>query len=251
MENQRSRPADRGRSAKRHMHAFTNRYRVIAAFVASALLAGESFSQQVDVAAKDEKRIAEHFILNPNAKRPPHYPAVIKLREIEAFLKTQRMLAEGCGAMTWEGSMCGMYCHDYEASKTPWLKVTSEFSASYAQTKTGTFLADFSLGQNRYARPDRKSGEFKWKHNYQPERARSLRQRVFFGGTSAARITLLKQIRKSFVDLDLTQFPTDRLNSLASSLAACQSDAEGRVSSLATELSASIEQALNEKSRVK
>lgn len=233
------------------MSVLTNRNRVIVAFVIFVLIAGDSFSQQPDIAANNKKRIAKHFILNPDTARPPNYPAVIKLKEIEAFLKTQRMSAEGCGAMTWEGSMCGMYCHEYEASKTPWLKVTSEFSASYAQTDTGTFLADFSLGRNRYARTDRKSGDFKWKHNYQPERARSLRQRVFFGGTSAARMTLLKQIRQSFADLGLTQFPNDRLNSLASSLAACQSDPDGRVSRLATELSASVEQAINEKSRLK
>ncbi|HEX5103806.1 MAG TPA: hypothetical protein VFV87_08355 [Pirellulaceae bacterium] len=177
-----------------------------------------------------------HFILNPDVRRPAGYPAEIPLEKLEAFLNTQRVTALGCGGMTWEGASCGMSSHTYASSKTPWLIDDVNISADFAETKTGTFLASFVLGRNRYGRADRKNDKLVWEKTYEPEYQQRANYRVLFGNDPAQRKALLARISESFKNLDVTQFPAKRRESLALQLKPCEDDSDPAVAALAKEL---------------
>ncbi len=178
----------------------------------------------------------KHFILNPDERRPVTYPAEISIKQLEEFLKAQRLTGQGCGGMNWEGTFCGMFCNDYEVAKTPWLKEQVELNACYAQTKTGTFLASFMLGQNRYDRDDRSKDKLTWAHNYGPEVELPAIGEVLLGNDSTKRKELLIKIKDSFQNLDLQQFPKKRRELLALQLKQCENDKDAFVVTLAQEL---------------
>ena len=180
--------------------------------------------------------LPKHFILNPDSGRPADYPAEISLKELETFLKTQRSVGQGCGGTTWEGSFCGMFSNVYEATKTPWLKDEIWLDAGYAQTKTGTFLASFMLGRNRYERADRHSDRLVWKHNYQPESERQAIHQVLYGKDSAKRKELLTRIADSFQTLDVSHFPAQPREALIHGLERCKDDPDPAVVALARQL---------------
>lgn len=138
--------------------------------------------------------------------------------------------------MNWEGAACGMFLNVYAAAKTPWLKDEVKFDAAYAQTKTGTFLASFMLGKNRYGRADRKSEKFTWEMNYEPQYEKQAIHRVLFGKDSVQRKTLLTKISDSFKDLDLERFPAKSRELLALQLKPCEDDPDPAVQMLAKRL---------------
>jgi hypothetical protein len=180
--------------------------------------------------------LPKHFILNPDYGRPAEYPAEISLKQLETFLKTQRMVGQGCGGMTWEGAACGMFSNIYEATKTPWLKDPLALDASYAQTKTGNFLASFMLGRNRYERADRNSDKLTWKQNYEPEYERQAVYEVLYGKYPAKRKELLTRISDSLQSLDVSLFPAKRRELLIDGLEQCQNDSDPAVTALARQL---------------
>ncbi len=44
--------------------------------------------------------------------------------------------------MVWEGKGCGMYGNSYGSQISPWIQESVKIEYIYAQTETGTFLAD-------------------------------------------------------------------------------------------------------------
>jgi hypothetical protein len=178
----------------------------------------------------------KHFILNPDFGRPLGYPAEISLKELEAFLKTERPTSQGCGGMTWEGRPCGMFVNGYAAAKTPWLNEEVALDAAYAETKTGTFLAHLTLGRNTYRRPDRESDKFVWERNYEPQDAQQVIYRAIFGDDPTKRKELLVKIRNSLQGLDVRGFSVDARAALRKQMEHCEIDSDTAVAKLANEV---------------
>ena len=178
----------------------------------------------------------KHFILNPDRERPADYPVEISLKELEAFLKTQPWLGQGCGHMTWEGVSCGMFCNGYAATKTPWLKTQVELDASYAQTKTGVFLASLTIGKNTYSRADRNKNTLIWARTYEPEYEQQAIHQILYGKDSGKRKKLLTRIDDSFQDLDLAQFTAKSRELLKLQLQQCETDPDPEVVKLARKI---------------
>src|SRR5262245_5689620 len=192
------------------------------------------------VAANDDPQrttdLPKHFILNPDGGRPSDYPAEISFKELETFLKPLRVAGQGCGGMPWEGGSCGMFGNTYNPTKTPWLNEQLEIDACYAQTKTGTFLASFMLGRNRYGRADRNGDKLTWEQNYQPEYEQQEIRQVLYGKDSAKRKKLLTRISDSLQNLDLSRFPAKRIDLLMLQVKRCENDSDPAVVTLARQL---------------
>lgn len=212
--------------------------RFFAVIVSLVVVCGQGSTPRIaaDDAPISFDTLPKHFILNPDCGRPVDYPAEIPLKELEAFLKTQRMTGQGCGGMTWEGVICGMFCNTYAATSTPWLKGQVELDACYAETKTGNVLVSLKLGRNRYSRADRNTNKLIWAHNYEPEYEQHARDQICYGQDSGKRKELLLKINASFRHLALAQFPTERRELLKLQLRRCENDRDPEVVRLAREI---------------
>lgn len=184
-------------------------------------------------------KIAEapkHFILNPDYGRPAGYPAEIPVDEFAAFVKTLQPTGQGCGGMTWEGKFCGFFCNTYAKTQNPWIKIPVELDASYAKTKTGTFLTAAMVGKNSYRRADRTMNNLVWNHNYEPEYEQQAIHGILLGSNSAKRKELLTKIKDSFHKLDLAEFSAASKKSLSLQVQHCENDPDSDVVKLANEI---------------
>lgn len=216
--------------------------RLMSLLITIAVVCGNNPSSAIadDSNPNSTATIPKHFILNPDTGRPTDYPVEISITELEAFLKKQRRGAQACGEMTWEGESCGAFCDLHDARNTPWLKMPVALKACYAQTKTGTFLASFTLGRNKYSRVDRNKTKMIWTSNYDPEYQRGETHRILYGDDSGKRKELLTKIKHSFQDLDLAQFPAKSRELLKRQVLQCENDTDPDVVNLARQIRSAL-----------
>ncbi len=194
-------------------------------------------SLQNDSPLTDETQpIPTIFILNPDTSRPQGYPDRISVASAEGFVVGKEILGQGCGGMVWEGNGCGMYDNSYGVKNSPWFEEPVPISYTYAQTKTGTFLAGLTFGDNTYRRPDRNSDFLIWDRNIEPERQFEHAYRILMGGDSVDRKLLLTKLKKSLVGVDVNRFSRQKRIALQSLLKNCVTDEDIEVVSMASSI---------------
>jgi hypothetical protein len=186
------------------------------------------------------QRASINFLLNPDTTRPTGYPEKILVRSAEDFVADKELLGQGCGAGVWEDIGCGMYLNDYGYQDSPWTGKPVSLSYNYAMTKTGTFLAGMTLGDNTYSRPDRNSDYLVWDRSYESERELSDAYRILMGGNSVDRKRLLTKLSQSLEGVEVHRFALQKRIVLESMLKNCLTDDDVEVISLANGISKTL-----------